>query len=39
MRSETYNKRNDLFCTQNQRLVKSVYLFRIWRLKSGQNPC
>ena len=29
MRSETYNKRNDLFCAQNQYLAESVTTFRI----------
>jgi hypothetical protein len=39
MRSETYKLRNNIFCAQNQRLEKSVYLFRIWHPKSEQNPC
>lgn len=39
MRSETYKLRNDIFCAQNQRLAKSVYLFRIEAAKSRQIPC
>jgi hypothetical protein len=39
MRSEIYNKRNDLFCVQDQQIAESVYLFRIKPPKSGLNPC
>lgn len=39
MCSETYNIRNEFFRQQNQRLVRSVYLFRIKTAKSEQNPC
>ena len=39
MRSETYNKQNNIFNARNQLLEKSVYLFRKSPAKSRQNPC
>lgn len=39
MRSETYKLRNNTFNARNQRLTKSVYLFRKSPVKLGQYPC